>query len=142
MLLFASMKKIAAALAFLLLTAAHSGEANPWQAWAAGSEKKCPTQHPEWMGDGGYEDFILAFEQSLAENDRRRLIDVADARQQCASEQIGFTCEMGRELAAAQRLGLLDRLIEFGCRTVKCEEGAICTRMPRPVSSLSSNQRN
>ena len=131
------MNKRALVLALMVLTAAHPDEPNPWQAWEVGSEQKCPGQHPEWMGDGGHDDFIASFEQSLSQDDRRRLTDVADARRQCANEQIGFTCEMGRELAGVQRLGMLDRLIDFGCRTVKCEERANCSRIPRPQASGS-----
>jgi hypothetical protein len=83
------------------------------------------------MGDGGYDEFLGAFYKTLTPTEKRRMDAVVDYDKTCASETMGFGCEMSRNLYAAQKLGLLHKLVMFGCRTVKCEEGALCSQFPR-----------
>ena len=113
----------------LVLTGA-TRPADPWDAWTAALHRECPSHNVELMGDGGYLEFLEAFEPTLPPRTRKQFNRVADIPKQCAKEQIGFTCEMYRSLYAAQRLGLMHKIVSFGCREVKCEEGALCSRFP------------
>jgi hypothetical protein len=83
------------------------------------------------MGDGAYDEFLDAFYKTLTPMEKRRMDELVNYRETCASETMGFGCEMSRNLYAAQKLGLLHKLVMFGCRTVKCEEGALCSQFPR-----------
>jgi hypothetical protein len=83
------------------------------------------------MGDGGYDEFLGAFYDTLTPSDGHRMNAVADIPRACARETAGSGCEMSRNLYAAERLGLMHKLVMFGCRTVKCEEGASCSQFPR-----------
>jgi hypothetical protein len=83
------------------------------------------------MGDGGYDEFLGAFYKTLTAPEKRGMDAVVDYNKACASETIGFSCEMSRNIYAAQKLGLMHKLVAFGCRTVKCEEGALCSQFPR-----------
>lgn len=125
------MKAALSPLLMLLLAGAALPAQTAWEAWEHGLARTCPGRHVELMGDGGYLDFIAAFEATLPTSDRERLDKAADLERRCADEKMGFGCEMAGTIAAARDLGLLGRMIAFGCRTVKCEEGAICSRMPR-----------
>ena len=40
---------------------------------------------------------------------------------------------MAVSLKAYDRLGLMGRFINYTCKTVKCEDAAICSRMPPEV---------
>jgi hypothetical protein len=110
-----------------MLTAA-SRHVDPWDQWTAGLHRECPSRNVEMMGDGGYLEFIYAFALTLPRATSRRFDRVADIKKQCAKEKMGFGCEMYRTLYAAQRLGLMHKIVSFGCRTVKCEEGALCSQ--------------
>lgn len=114
----------------LLLMAANSAS-DPWTAWEHDLSRSCPKRHVELMGDGGYDEFLGAFYKTLTPTEKRRMNAVVNYKKACASETMGFGCEMSRNLYAAQKLGLLDKLVKFGCHTVKCEEGALCSRFPR-----------
>jgi hypothetical protein len=117
-------------IAITLLLVSSPVVADQWSAWEQGLRRACPARNVNLMGDGGYEEFIDAFYSTLSPRDQHRMDAVADTRRQCANEWGGFGCEMSRNLYAAQHLGLLQQMIRFGCRTVKCEEGALCSQFP------------
>jgi len=119
------------ALSLVLLLVGAAPQPNPWRVWEYGLARACPSRHVELMGDGYYDDFLAAFDRSLRQGDRSRLAQTADLRRRCAHEEVGFSCEMVNTIRAAQQRGLLETMIAFGCRTVKCEEGAMCSRLPR-----------
>ena len=83
------------------------------------------------MGDGGYDEFLDAYEATLSYEQSQRFEYLANFKRQCARETAGLSCEMSRSLHAAQRLHLFYKMVAFGCRTVKCEEAASCSRFPR-----------
>jgi len=114
----------------LLLMAANSAP-DPWAAWKRDLSRSCPSRDVELMGDGGYDEFLGAFYNTLTVSEKHRMDAVVDYRKACANETMGFGCEMSRNLYAAQKLGLLHRLVMFACRTVRCEEAASCSRFPR-----------
>ena len=114
----------------LLLMGANSAS-SPWTAWERELSRSCPSRHVELMGDGGYDEFLGAFYGTLTRTEKHRMNAAADIPKACAREKMGFGCEMSRNLYAAQQLGLLHKLVIFGCRTVKCEEGALCSQFPR-----------
>jgi len=120
---------LVAPLSLLLMSA--SASSNPWTAWERELARTCPDRHVELMGDGGYDEFLGAFYKTLTSTERRRMDTVVDYKKACARETMGFECEISRNLYAAQKLGLLHKLVMFGCRTVKCEEGALCSQFPR-----------
>ncbi len=101
-------------IATLVLTAALLSPAqnvhtrtDQWVAWRAGLARACPSQHVDLMGDGGYDEFLEAFDSTLSRKQWRAFVHVADIKRQCASEWGGFGCEMSRSLYAAQRLHLI-----------------------------------
>lgn len=106
-------------------------QADYWEIWRAGLARECPARHVDRMGDGAYDEFLDAFDHSLSPMQSRAFRRVADIRRQCAGERLGFGCEMSRSLYAAQRLRLMRTMIAFGCRTVACEEAALCSRTPK-----------
>ena len=71
------------------------------------------------MSDGGYDEFLGAFYKTLTPTETRRMDAVVNRQKYCSNEKIGFSCEMSRNLYAAQKLGLLHRLTMFGCRTAR-----------------------
>jgi len=112
----------------LMLTGANT---KPWTAWERELSRNCPGRHVEWMCDSCHDEFLGAFYETLSPSEKRRMEAVADTRRACAREEIGTSCEMWRNVYAAQRLGLLHKLTAFGCRTVKCEEAALCSQFPQ-----------
>ncbi len=106
-----------------------AGEADTWKDWQALLQKSCPTRHVDWTCDGCWTQLTGAFEDTLAAADQRKISRVRDVRA-CEQETIGFSCEMGASLDAYKRVGLLRRFVTFGCRAVKCEEVALCSRFP------------
>jgi hypothetical protein len=118
----------------LILTGANQ-RPTPWDAWTAELHRECPSRKVEMMSDGGYLDFLDQFSRTLSPATRQRFGRVADIRRLCAKEQLGFYCETARSLYAAQKLGLMHKIASFGCRTVKCEEAALCSRFPGRPSS-------
>lgn len=103
---------------------------NPWTTWERELSRSCPGRHVELMGDGAYDEFLGAFYRTLTPTEKRRMSAVANYKRACATETNGFSCEMSRNISAAQKLGLLHKVVAFGCRTVKCEEGALCSQFP------------
>ena len=124
------MKPALSLLLFFPLTGAAIAPQSPWAAWEQGLGRACPSRHVEWISGDGSLDFIAGFDTALSPDHRARLARAADLKRRCAQERNGFSCEMVGTIDAARRLGLLDEMIGFGCRTVQCEEAALCSRMP------------
>jgi hypothetical protein len=123
-------------LAFISTFAAQS-IANPpcaWELWDRGLERSCPDRHVQWVADGGYLDLLAAFEATLPQQSQAQVRRGTDFKHRCASEEIGFACEMGVSLEMYRSLGLLDRFISFGCSHVRCEEPALCSQFPRAAA--------
>jgi hypothetical protein len=120
-------------LTLLLLCAAAPAAArapNAWESWEAALARDCPERHVDWVCDGCWDDLIAAFQATLPRRSAARVNAVADERRVRREERIGFSCEMGAYLKAWRRLGLLERFTRWGCKAVKCEEGALCSRFP------------
>ena len=113
----------------MLLTAA-SSPSDAWHEWTTELHRECPSRNVEMMADEGFLDFLDQFSRTLPRSTRQRFDRVADIGRQCAKEQLGFYCDMGQSLFAAQKLGLMHKIVSFGCHTVKCEEPALCSRFP------------
>ena|SRR6185503_625052 len=114
-----------------MVALASTASADPWHAWEKDLHRTCPNRNVQLMCDGCYDEFLAAFYSTLNQPEQQRMEIVADTSRQCAKELVGFSCEMSRNLYAAQRLGLLHKLVLFGCRTVKCEEGALFSQFPK-----------
>jgi hypothetical protein len=117
---------------FLLLAAAPAGARTPnaWDGWRAALARDCPERHVDWACDGCWDELIGAFQATLPRRVAARVDAVADERRVCREERAGFSCEMGAYLKAWRRLGLLGHFTRWGCKTVKCEEGDLCSRFP------------
>lgn len=91
-------------------------------------KSRCPSHHVDWVY-GGYDDLLYNFVKTLPESIRRKVnsITEAESARRCAREVAGFSCEMGVNLDAFNKLGLMDRFVEFGCRHVRCRDIALCT---------------
>jgi len=104
--------------------------ADSWSAWGQLWRSECPSHHVDWMCGDCYLSVVEAFDATLSEVDQTRVLKIADTQRFCAGEAMGFGCETTRSLTAYQELGLMRRFAHFSCKVVKCEEAAICSRMP------------
>lgn len=100
-----------------------------WREWQVLLQKSCPKNHVDWACDSCWTQLTGAFEDTLGTSDRQKLSRVRDYHG-CEQEKIGLSCEMGASLEAYKRVRLLQRFVSFGCRAVKCEEVALCSRFP------------
>lgn len=103
--------------------------AGAWKQWQALLQQSCPENHVDWAGDMSWTELTGAFEDTLGATDQRTISRFSDFRG-CEREKFGLSCEMGATLKAYERAGLLRRFVAFGCRAVKCEEPALCSRFP------------
>lgn len=110
-------------------TSLKAGEADSWRQWLVLLQRSCPENHVDWTCDMCWTQLTGAFEDTLGKSDQRKISRVRDFRG-CEQEKIGLSCEMGASLRAYLRAGLLQRFVAFGCRAVRCEEPALCTRFP------------
>jgi hypothetical protein len=108
--------------------AASATDADAWRIWQADLERQCPSNHVDWISDGGYDDFLADFENTLSIRKRRQLYTVADTARLCAKETVGFYCEMGATLNAFNDLGLMKTFVSFDCRHYRCNDVADCKR--------------
>ena len=105
-----------------------------WEHWREFAARDCPTHHVDWVCDGCYLRLTVGFENTLTKGERHRLDRlVADNSGPCADEIAGFSCEMAVSLKAYDSLSLMPRFAKYTCRSVKCEDAAICSRMPPEV---------
>jgi hypothetical protein len=102
-----------------------------YKAWTHALTQRCPQRQVELMGDGGYGEFIDAYYSTLQPQDQKRLSQVENLDRYCAADRMGWGCDTGRFLIAARRLGWLPNVVAYACKTVKCEEGALCSKFPR-----------
>ncbi len=114
----------------MMLLAQSARAADPWTEWHRLWRTECPSHHVEWMCGDCYLSVIEAFQGTLSKTDSARVDEIADIQRRCATEVAGFGCEFSRSLIAYHDLGLMGRFAHFSCGVVKCEEGAICSRMP------------
>ena len=122
------------AIAFLLLcvaTYAGAKELTAWEFYNTRLQARCPSRHVDYVYIDGYLDLIEAFEGTIPASQRREAIRLADTERQCASEKMGFNCEMARSLEAFRQMNLRERFVEFNCHHVRCEEAALCSEMPK-----------
>ena len=118
---------ILSATCLLLGAAPAPSPVDSWKAWHRDLKAQCPSRHVDWIGGQGYYEFLEAFYATLTPAERRDMDKLADYPRLCRREFGGFSCEMGMNLAAAQRLGLFSRLISFGCKRVTCVEPGLCS---------------
>ena len=116
--------------AALTVSATAADAQDIWRDWTRLTSVQCPSHHVDWMCGDCQLSVIEAFDQTLSERDQRQVVRVADLKRKCENEQMGFTCEFVESLEAYKKLGLMNRFVNFGCRAVKCEEAALCSRMP------------
>jgi len=128
------MRTVTLAAPVLMLLTGATSTSDSWNEWTTALHRECPSRHVEMLSDGAVPDFLDQFSRTLPSATRKRFDRVADIRRQCAKEQLGFYCEMGQSLDAAQKLGLMHKLVSFGCDAVKCEEPALCSRFPGRLS--------
>ena len=110
-------------------TPIRADEANAWEQWHALLQKACPENHVDWACDTCWTQLTGAFEDTLSEAGRNKVTKNLSF-QGCEKEQIGLSCEMSAFLTAFEKAGFLPRFVRFGCRVVKCEEVALCSRFP------------
>jgi hypothetical protein len=101
-----------------------------WLEWKHLSAIRCPSHHVDWMCGDCQLSVIEAFDATLNDRQRRQVAQVADIKTRCTQEVMGFGCEFASNLDAYAKLGLMKRFVRFGCSAVKCEEAALCSRMP------------
>ncbi len=116
-------------LSVMMISSSIAGQ-DAWRDWQSLLHQACPGHHVDWVCDGCGLQLVEAFEDTLSERVQRQIARIADIDHACAQEQIGFYCDRARHLVAFERLGLMHRFVVFGCKTVKCEEAAICSRLP------------
>lgn len=106
-----------------------AGNIDSWNVWMRKLKARCASHHVEWISDGDYIELPYNFVKTLPESTRRRVDSIADAvsARRCAKEIAGFSCEMSASLDAYNKLGLMNRFVEFGCRHVRCQDIALCT---------------
>jgi hypothetical protein len=116
----------------LVLSSTYSVAAanTPWAAWEGGADRRCSSHHVPWVSDGGYSALVDAFEKTLLKYTISEIRRRSDFAHECAQETGGFGCEMGVTLSVYQLMGLLARFIRFGCKEVRCEEIALCSKFP------------
>ena len=107
-----------------------------WQAWEYDLHRRCPSNHVEWVADGGYDELLGAFESSLPTPTQKKIARIVDYDHRCADEKAGFSCEMAMSLDAFRRLGLLELFVEFGCAHVKCEDVALCGESQASIDAI------
>ena len=110
------------------LVSAHGSDS--WLAWERGLHRACPRHHVEWVADGGYDELLAAFIDTLPQRVKKQISRITDYDRRCQDTE-GFSCEMGMHLDAFRHLGLLGQFTKFGCDHVKCEDIALCSRFPR-----------
>ena len=119
-------------IAGLLLTFAISGHAAAptiWNEYRDLLAKDCPSHHVDWIFFDGYIDLTEGFAQRFPPATSKAVEVIADIPHRCA-DVMGFTCTMERSLVAYKQLNLLGRFVKFACLKVKCEEPAVCSRVP------------
>jgi hypothetical protein len=104
-------------------------DADAWKQWQVLLQRSCPNNHVDWTCDMCWTQLTGAFEDTLSASDQRKISRFRDFRG-CENEKIGLSWEMGASLKAYLQVGLLRRFAAFGCRAVKCEDFALCTRFP------------
>jgi hypothetical protein len=102
-----------------------------WDNYNALLARQCPDRNVNFIP----EDYLLAllngFESTLSPSTRHAVRSHADIRHQCATEKMGFGCEMSRSLEAYRDMNLTHRFVAFACRNVRCEESAACSQLPK-----------
>jgi len=73
---------------------------------------------------------VESFDATLTKAEFKKVQRIADIQRKCSDEQFGFYCEAARSFLAYKSLGLMPRFVLYGCRTIKCEEAASCSRLP------------
>ena len=101
-----------------------------WHDWVRLSHEQCAARHVDWICGDCYLNLIDGFYSTLSLNEKQAVEHIADTSQQCATEKMGFECEAGRSFLAYRKLDLMHRFVRYGCRTVKCEYVASCSRLP------------
>jgi hypothetical protein len=101
-----------------------------WLEWERLSNERCPTHHVNWVCGSCYLNLIEGFDATLTRSQKRNVDRIADLKRNCAHEEMGFSCEAGYSFDAYKKLGLIPRFVHYGCRTVKCEFAASCSRLP------------
>lgn len=132
---------VAQSVALLILCAGFVAAPHPtkasmdraWNAWERGLRHQCPSRHVPWVGDGGYDELLDEFDTSLSRSDFKKL-EAEEDFSPCR-EVNGFSCEMMVALDAYQRLGLMKRFVDFGCRHVRCEDIAVCWSVDLPKAA-------
>ena len=124
---FAKLALVATAIGTLPVAAAN---ADSWADWKRLSRERCPSHHVEWICGDCSLFLVEDFNATLSRPQQRSVERIADVRRGCAGEWGGFGCEASRRTTAYQKLGLMPRFVRYACRRIKCEEAAICSRVP------------
>ena len=123
-----------AKLAMIAVAAASSALATPtdesWSRWERLSRERCPSHHVELICGDCYLFLVEDFDATLSKAQQRDVARIADIKRKCADEWGGFGCEAARSFLAYDKLGLMPRFVRYGCLRIKCEEAAICSRVP------------
>jgi hypothetical protein len=101
-----------------------------WKGWELELRRQCPANHVEWVFGDFYDELTGGFVQTLPPAAQRTVDSVADYSHRCATETMGFGCEMSVYLDAFGRLGLLKRFAKYGCGHYSCIEWANCVKNP------------
>ena len=107
-----------------------AAEGKGWRSWEHDLKQVCPSHHVAWVEDGLYEDLVNAFEGTLSEKANSDIERVADFEHKCAGVASQSVCLAVVHMDAYQHLGLLTRFVRYGCREVRCEEVALCSKFP------------
>src|SRR5579884_1341138 len=98
--------------------------------WTQQSRAQCPSHHVELICGDCYLSLVESFDATLTKAEFKKVQRIADIHQKCSDEQFGFYCEAGRSFVAYKSLGLMPHFVRYGCRMIRCEEAASCSRLP------------
>jgi len=121
------MRCVPAAMLSALMMLSNAAAADGWQIWHRELKLWCPTHHVERICEDCYIDLIEDFDRTLAKRVRSKVTAIADTSHRCAHDVAGFSFEMAAHLEAMNRLGLMTRFAQFGCRHYRCSEPSMCT---------------
>jgi len=122
----------------LSLILASNATARPFDDWYRMTGRRCPSHHVEWICGDCQLSLVEAFDDTLSRAQKRNVAKIADINHACADESAGFSCEMAQSIHAYEKLGLMSRFVDYGCRHIRCEEAASCSKLPPRVRVIET----
>jgi hypothetical protein len=125
------MQRIAICIGLFLALTPLARATPAWDNYNALLARQCPDRNVHFIPEDYYLALLNGFERTLSPSIRHAVRSHADIRHQCANEKMGFGCEMSRSLEAYRVMKLTHRFVAFACHSIRCEEGATCSQLPK-----------